>query len=141
MPTKTANWYKATARKRYGQKEHQLQAACINIFKYKYPKFDKLLFAIPNGAQLANGARGWKKLEREGALPGVADLFFSVPSGEFHGLYIEMKTEKGSQTKTQEEFEAAVLSAGYGYAIPRSTVEFEKTIERYLENGDYLLTD
>ena len=117
--------------------EHQLQAACVTWFRYTYPKFRLLLFAIPNGAELKNGAKAWKKLEAEGAVPGAADLLLSVPSGDLSGLYIEMKTPKGRQTKTQKEFELAVISQGYGYAVPRSNLEFEKVVKRYLECGEY----
>lgn len=117
--------------------EHQLQAACVTWFRYTYPKFRLLLFAIPNGAELKNGAKAWKKLEAEGAVAGAADLFLSLPVGELAGLYIEMKTPKGRQTKTQKEFEAAVVAQGYGYAVPRSSIEFEKVVKRYLECGEY----
>lgn len=137
MPTKTANWYKATNHKRRAGREHELQCACVTLFKVKYPKLRKLLFAIPNGAQLVGGAKAWMKLEREGALPGVADLFLAVPSGDLSGLFIEMKTDKGRQSDTQQEFEAAVVAAGYGYTIPRSSVQFENAIALYLEKGEY----
>ena len=117
--------------------EHQLQADCVRWFRYSYPKFRLLLFAIPNGAELKNGAKAWGKLQAEGAVAGAADLFLSVPVGELAGLYIEMKTPKGRQTKTQKEFEAAVVAQGYGYAVPRSSLEFEKVVQCYLGTGEY----
>ena len=93
------------------QTEHNLQSNCVKWFRIQYPKFQKLLFAIPNGAVLHGTTeqrrRQGAKLKREGATPGAADLFLSIPSGDFRGLYIEMKTPKGKQSKLQKEFETA----------------------------------
>jgi hypothetical protein len=121
------------------KEEHEIQSACVRWFRLQYPKL--VLFAIPNGAML-NGtaqqrARAWKRLEREGAKPGVADLFLAQPSGDSAGLFIEMKTSRGRQSPTQFQFEMDAMKAGYGYAMPRSLDEFIKVVKRYLETGEY----
>ena len=77
-----------------------------------------------------------RRLKAEGALPGAADLFFSFPSSGKHGLYIEMKTETGTQQATQQTFEQAVTAKGYGYVMPRSFEEFQAEIERYLSKHE-----
>lgn len=77
------------------------------------------------------------RLKSEGLVPGSADLFLSIPSGDYSGLYIEMKTPKGKQSESQVKFEEAVLGAGYGYALPRSLDEFMKIVKNYLDNGEY----
>jgi len=123
------------------QRERILQEACIKWFRFQYPKFVRLLFAVPNGTKLPGtpkqraimGAR----LKREGLVPGVADLFFSVASGELHGLYIETKTPIGTQSDEQIAFEAEVIEQGYGYVITTSIDEFQQAIRRYLETGEY----
>lgn len=79
----------------------------------------------------------WRRLEREGAVKGAADLFLSVPSGELSGLYIEMKTTKGKQSPAQEAFERRVIAMGYGYAMPRTEEQFQQLITQYLANGTY----
>lgn len=124
-------------KKRRNNREHQLQKACVKLFRYQHPRLKKMLFAIPNGANLAGGAKEWNKLLAEGAVPGAADLFLSVPSGDLCGLYIEMKTPKGRQGPEQVEFEQEVLEQGYGYCTPRSTQEFERVVKMYLETGNY----
>lgn len=100
-----------------------------------------LLFAIPNGSKLAGNQKQraiqGKRLKAEGLVAGVADLFLSVPSGQYHGLYLEAKTEKGRQQDSQKAFEESVLSAGYGYAIFRSEAEFISIVTTYLEEGYY----
>ena len=100
-----------------------------------------LLFAIPNGSKLAGNqqqrAIQGRRLKAEGLVAGVADLFLSIPSGQYHGLYLEAKTEKGRQSDSQKAFEASVLAAGFGYAIFRSESEFIKIVTKYLEEGYY----
>lgn len=100
-----------------------------------------LLFAIPNGAVLKGNAkqRGiqMNRMKNEGLVPGVADLFLSVPSGELSGLYIEMKTRKGNQSPNQKIFELSVIKAGYGYVLARSLDQFMEVVRKYLEHGDY----
>jgi len=121
--------------------EHDLQCACVRWFRLQYPTKRKLLFAIPNGAKLSGSplqrAKAWKRLEAEGAQPGVADLFLSIARGNLHGLYIETKTPAGRQSPAQKEFEAAVIQEGFGYAIPRSIENFMQIIASYLKNGVY----
>ena len=122
--------------------EHHLQALCVLWFRNKHRNIGHLLFAIPNGARLGGKdriarAKNWYRLEREGAVKGAADLFLAVPSGDLSGLFIEMKTPRGKQSQSQMEFERSVLKQGYGYAMPRSTKEFEAVIGRYLTAGEY----
>lgn len=129
--------------KQYAQKtikESDLQALCVRWFRTKYPKFRRLLFSIPNGANLKNGYRSWAKLKKEGAVAGAADLMLAIPSGDCPGLFIEMKTNRrGSrQTKTQKDFEADVVQiGGFGYCIARTFDEFESIIKTYFETGEY----
>ena len=121
--------------------ESQVQSGCVKWFRLQYPKFKMLLFAIPNGAVLKGDyvqrAKQMNRLKSEGLVPGSADLFLSIPSGDYSGLYIEMKTPKGRQSENQKKFEESVLSVGYGYALPRSLDEFMKIVKSYLDNGEY----
>lgn len=127
------------AKKKYGTKikgvhhndeEHRIQVACVEWFRKEFPMYYRLLFAIPNGGK--RDAFTGKTLKDEGALAGVADLFFAVSNRETHGLFIEMKTPKGRQQDTQKEFEEAVKKQGYGYVVCRSVEEFKKTIIKHL---------
>ena len=116
-------------------KEAALQAACVAWFRAQYPKL--LLFSSLNGVKLQGGGKEWKRLEREGALSGVADLFLSCGSGDLNGLYIEMKTKRGRQSAAQIDFEQKALSGGFGYAMPTSLSEFMRVVDGYLESGNY----
>lgn len=120
----------------YRQSEDSLQVACVRWFRYAYPKFRRRLIASLNGAPLQDGPKTWGKLKQMGAVEGEADLFFAVPSGDLSGLYIELKTKVGKQRQTQKEFEADVTEH-YGYKICRTLEDFQDTIKRYLESGEY----
>lgn len=128
-------------KKKRTNREHQLQKSCVEWFRLAYSKDAYLLWSTPNGASLAGNAtqRGkqWNMLKAEGVLPGVADLFLAIPSGELHGLFIEMKTPRGKQSDVQKEFEDRVIDKGYGYAMPRDIDEFMRVVNSYLENGTY----
>ena len=110
--------------------ESKLQQACVKWFDYQYPQYRLNLFAIPNG-----GRRG--KIEAaimngEGVRSGVADLFLAVPNSNFHGLFIEMKSENGRQNENQKLFEKAI-SGNYAYILVSSFDQFKATIEGYLK--------
>lgn len=123
------------------QGERQLQAKCITWFRYQYPQFARLLISIPNGTRFTGSDRTraimGKRFKEEGMLPGASDLFLFVPSGELHGLAIEMKMPKGVQSPNQHLFEAAVVEQGYGYVMPRTFEQFVAAVNMYLECGEY----
>jgi len=131
--------------------EHKLQAAFVRWFRLQYKPLSRLLFASLNGAKIAPAsgkgvahlpesarrAIAWKRLEEGGEMPGVADLFLSIPSGDLCGLYIEMKTPRGKQSDAQKEFEADVVAQGYGYVMPTTLEEAIRVVTGYIERGDY----
>ena len=89
-----------------------------------------LLYAIPNGG--ARDAVTGARLKAEGVMAGVADLFLSIPNLQYHGLYIEMKTVKGTQSQAQRIFQQRVEAMGYRYAVVRSFDQFVAEIREYL---------
>ncbi len=121
--------------------ESRLQSACVKWFRAEYPKYKRLLFAIPNGVRLHGTEKErmitWNRLSKEGAVAGAADLFLAVPAHGRPGLFIEMKTPEGRQSNRQQLFEKDAIKAGYGYAIPRSEKEFRRVVRMYLETGEY----
>lgn len=111
--------------------ESKLQQSCVRWFDYQHSRYRLNLFAIPNGGRRGKIEAGI--LKGEGVRAGVADLFLAVPNGEYHGLFIEMKTESGRQTDTQKEFEKAVIAQGYCYTICRNFESFVNVVSDYLE--------
>lgn len=110
--------------------ESIIQQNCVKWFRLQYPKLALLLFAVPNG-----GAR--RRIEgaimkAEGVTKGVSDLLLLFPAKHYHGLCIEMKTEKGKQQPSQKIWQRAVEDAGYKYVICRSFEDFMEQINAYL---------
>lgn len=110
--------------------ESIIQQNCVKWFRLQYPKLALNLFAVPNG-----GARRRVEaaiMKAEGVTRGVADLLLLFPMKHYHGLCIEMKTEKGKQQPSQKTWQRAVEDAGYKYVICRSFDDFMAQISSYL---------
>ena len=118
------------------QRESKLQQNCVHWFKLQFPRYRMLLVSSVNGAMLQGTpeerAKRWKRLESEGAVPGVSDLFLFVARGGYHGLCIEMKIEGNGQSPKQKEWEALVVEQNYKCVVCKTFDSFEKTILEYL---------
>lgn len=89
-----------------------------------------MLFAVPNGGRRdkVSGAR----LKAEGVVAGVSDLILLVARHGYHGLLIEMKTEKGRQSQQQRHWQKLAEKQGYRYVVIRSIEEFIEEVNGYL---------
>lgn len=114
--------------------EHRLQCACVRWFRIVYPQHHHNLFAVPNGGYRTPTTAA--KIKAEGALPGVSDLILLIARGGYHGLLIEMKTEKGRQSETQKEWQILIEADGYKYVVVRSIEEFIKVVCDYLNEKE-----
>lgn len=110
--------------------ESKLQTHCITWFRAQYPSLRMNLFAVPNGG--VRSKRTAYILKGEGVVSGVSDLILLVANAGHHGLCIEMKYGKNSQTKNQKIFQIAVESHGYKYAVVKSLDEFIELLQNYL---------
>lgn len=135
-----AMWDAANARdarakrdaKKSAPTEHSLQVACVNWFRGAYPEYAELLIAIPNGGKRNYGVA--KKLKAEGVVAGVPDLFVAIPTGEYHGLFVEMKNGKSNNvTDNQRRVMFKLALQKYRTAVARSFEEFAKIIQEYLQ--------
>lgn len=121
---------KGKHRKPPSDEEHQLQCACVEWFRWKYPHLSHNLFAVPNGGRRdrVTGA----KLKAEGVLAGVADLVLLKSNAHYGALLIEMKTKKGTQSDTQKQWQQHIEADGYKYVICRSFNDFQREITEYI---------
>ena len=91
----------------------------------------KLCFHIANG-----GSRGKAEAARfkaEGVKPGVPDLFLPVARGPHHGLFIEMKRQKGGRvSEEQKAWIAALAAQGYLAQVCHGWMEAAALLENYL---------
>lgn len=94
---------------------HQTALFCwCNQNLDKYPELE-WFYAIPNGGERNAAVAG--RLKAEGVKSGVSDTCLPVRSGQYNGLYIEMKKPgqmKGESDK-QKKFGAFVQGQGYFY--------------------------
>lgn len=118
--------------------EHRIQQACVNWFRYQYPKLSRLLFAIPNGGY-RHGRTG-VIMKAEGVVRGVPDLMLAVVTYaddgdifiECPGLFIEMKSATGSLSPDQKQMIELLQSQGYRVEVCRSLDDFMKIVNDYL---------
>lgn len=102
------------------------QQPCIRA---QWPEL-ALLFHIPNGGT-RDTVEG-KHLKQQGVKPGVPDLFLPVPAGRYHGLFIEMKTDKGRASDAQKWWIERLNAAGYFAQVCHGWEAAVDLLERYL---------
>ena len=113
-------------------KESDEQKALIqwaNLQANCYSELD-LLFAIPNG-----GSRNLIEavnLKRQGVKSGVPDLCLPVARCEKHGLYIELKVEKGKISENQNWWLERLARQGYATKVCYGWKDAAETIMWYL---------
>ncbi len=110
--------------------EHNIQKLLVAWFRKAYPLLAPLLFAIPNGGHRDPVTA--RRLKDEGVLPGIPDLFLAFPTAGSSGLFIEMKTLRGTATKAQKAVHAALQAQGYSVAVARGYDAGKKVISEYL---------
>ena len=94
------------------------------------PRF-QFLFHIPNESV---GGQGWLVRNRQmGVKAGVPDLFYPVPMGGYHGMFIEMKAEHGRTSRDQERWIQALTDLGYKCVIARGWKAAKRALEEYLD--------
>ncbi len=111
--------------------EHNTQRLLVAWFRDRYPDLAAVFFSIPNG-----GARDpvtAKRLKDEGALAGVPDLFLSAARRGHHGLFLELKTQRGTVRKAQRAIHSELLAQGYAVVVARGYDEAKAAILHYLE--------
>ena len=114
--------------------EHSEQTALIEWWRM-YARWKSLpeclLMAIPNGGRrdAVTGAR----LHAEGVRAGIPDLFLAIASGEWHGLWIEMKRRRGGfLSDPQRTALLALKLEGYSTAVCYGWDEAREAIVDYL---------
>lgn len=97
----------------------------------RFNNLDKFIFHIANERRTTpqQGAL----LKRMGVLAGVSDLCVMKPSGMFHGLFIELKAEKGKATPKQLEFLETMRSNGYDACVVHGAERAIEHIKSYLQ--------
>jgi len=122
--------------------EHDEQCMVMDWWSKQYKQHYGQLFAIPNSSHLAGNQRArWTKMAKmkaEGLRPGASDLFLAIPSGDYHGFFIEMKRTGGVPSNikdNQHEFINDMREYGYKADVCFGYEAAINEIKDYLENG------
>lgn len=86
-------------------------------------------YAIPNG-----GSRNLIeaiKFKRCGVMPGVPDICVPIPSGSYHGLYLELKRVKGGKVSDNQKYWLEFLREKAYYAEVAAGFDEAKEIILY----------
>lgn len=83
--------------------EEQEQAAVIEwamLMSKQFPDLEDI-FHIGNGGLRSKSEA--VRLKKIGVKPGVSDLFLPAPVGKYHGLWVEMKRQKGGKLSPDQK--------------------------------------
>ena len=98
--------------------EAQIQNEIIVWYRNNYQMHGKgLIFSVANEATYLN-----KKFKNTGTMPGVSDLIVVTPNKT---IFVELKTEKGSQSENQIKFQKAIENLNHKYYLIRSIEQFK----------------
>jgi len=98
--------------------------------KFKDGRLSDYLFHIPNG-----GSRNIieaTKLKKMGVKAGVPDLQLIIPNGQVHGLWIELKAQKGKLQPSQKIMIQRLEAQGYLCKVCFGADEAINEIKKYL---------
>ena len=114
--------------------EAQHQAAVIKwsqqpTIREKWPEL-KLLYHIKN--ETKEGPKQVAIDRRQGVRKGVPDLCLPVARGEYHGLYIELKTEVGKPSDAQNWWGEQLAGQGYFWGVCHGWESATRVLELYL---------
>ena len=100
--------------------------AFLDVYN-NYPELRGRIFAINNNSE--NSIKG--ALNRAmGVYSGVSDMCLILKDGKT--AWIEWKTESGTQSKQQKDWQSLIESCGHKYFIVRSKEQFIELINNYI---------
>ena len=108
--------------------EERLQSEIVKYIQYQYPK---VRYCASLGG-IYTGPRQAMKAKRTGYSKGFPDLFVYEGRNGYHGLAIEIKTIKGTATKEQKEWIAALQKRNYKAEICKGLPAILELIDEYL---------
>lgn len=114
--------------------EEQEQVAVFEWISYNLNKYPELRFClhIPNGGLRSKSEA--VRFKRAGVKKGVPDILLPVARKGYHGLWIEMKRQKGGHLSSeQKEWLDGLFQQGYLAVRCDGADEAIGMLERYLK--------
>jgi hypothetical protein len=126
MKQKIIRNFKSNTKKPYSG-EAGLQVAVITYLRSQYP--NALHCASAGG--MFTSIKQAIKMKATGYVKGFPDLQICEPNEKYHGLFIELKTEKGIVSKEQKEWIKQLNKKGYYASICKGFGQAQKVIDDY----------
>jgi hypothetical protein len=119
------NWQK-------GPTENQIQIAYIEWAELRSRKIPELqlVYHIPNGSHKSPAARGLFK--RLGQKAGVPDIHLPIGRGQYIGLWIEFKSDKGRISEVQKRWHRLLEASGHRVVMSKDWKEAANITLDYL---------
>jgi hypothetical protein len=130
MKQKIVNSLKPRAKKPYSG-EAGVQIAVIQYLKMSYPK---ALYCASAGGMFTSMKQAIK-MKATGYVKGFPDLQICEPNEKYHGLFIELKTDKGIPSKEQKEWIKQLNKRGYCASICKGFDEAKVVIDDYFKGA------
>jgi hypothetical protein len=111
--------------------ETSLQIAVMEWLSWVHPLIYAVTFASAGG--LVTTPMSAKLLPQMGYKAGTPDLFLAYPHKHYHGLFLELKTERGKASIAQIEIRDRLRQQGYCAEIVQGFDETVRVIETYLK--------
>lgn len=105
----------------------------MQILQLKLPTIADLIFHIPNGGKRAKFEAF--RLQKQGTKAGVPDYFLPIAVAPYHGLYLELKAQKGTLQKSQKEWIEKLKNQGYQAVVAYGAEDAFLQISNYLKGG------
>ncbi len=127
-----AKKFRLTPQKAFVPKEFDDQCVVFELLKYCKLDGADMAFSTLNGIRLPIGLA--VKAKKAGNKQGVPDILIDVARGQFHGLRIELKREKGGVvSQVQSDWHDRLRQEGYKVVIARGANEAIAAIKTYLD--------
>lgn len=110
-------------------REYHIQVAVVQWLRFNYPKV--LFTTSPAGVKLPMPTA--IKMKRMGYRSGTPDLLIFSPRGQFHGAFVELKTEDGRTSEAQEQFIKELDDNGYATKVAFGYDDAVQWLEKYFK--------
>lgn len=111
--------------------ESSIQCNYLKWLNFQHPEVFSVTSSFPNGG--VREPRYGARLKREGMKKGFPDLGIFSPCGEYHGMFIEFKSEKGKLSPEQKEVLSKLQNKGYNCVICKSLDDAINQTNMYLK--------
>lgn len=121
-------------RKPQSHEETYIQISVVSHVRTKYPGLPIIMCPIFkfSGTPSQRAIQG-QRMKRMGYTNGTPDLFFPIRKKGFPGLFIELKTKKGTKSKEQEIMINKLSDSGYCVHIANTYEQAKEIIDEYMQ--------